>query len=271
MRRVGSICDLGATCLAQALAGNRSLTVLTLSNANITHTGCAVLCASLSLANRTLVSINLSGNPLSARGATSLGAMLRRNVSLRVLEVEDCGLGPAKGIARAITDSPRPHGFLLFGPILCQHAEAMGLPASAGLEEDAWGNAEVVGFVWGRHASLLAAFAMGLLPGAGLASPVRAFEHAADCLVVVASQFWRGGAPPGVGQANEDEDEEDEGWRLWFAKGGVLGGDVPHMRSPYSSLRDVSGTLEWHRHWSLREEGLFSVEMWDAAAMWESL
>jgi len=108
--------DEGVRALAELLRGSSSLRHLNLAYNSIGHRGWRTLADAL-MANTSLVTISVAGNEVCGDwqsphsdmrevGGVAIGHMLRKNTSLRTLDLGSCGLGVCSlvGVAQALIE-----------------------------------------------------------------------------------------------------------------------------------------------------------------------
>jgi len=91
--RENGINDEGCSIIAKMLLQNHTLSVLSLENNSILFTGCKYLRDVLGNKKATLISLDVSSNPLGDLGCKFIAEMIERNNSLTYLNVENCRLG----------------------------------------------------------------------------------------------------------------------------------------------------------------------------------
>ena len=84
-----SICNKGLSSLVDALRSNKSLETLDIGHTGIGDEGIAILSDALSMRDFSIPRLNLSGNNITDKGVALLSRALRRNTSLRSLDLMD--------------------------------------------------------------------------------------------------------------------------------------------------------------------------------------
>ena len=123
--------DDGTRCLAGALTTNTSLARIRLSHCSITATGVLHLVEMLRV-NCAVTELGLSGNwGIGDAGAAHLARALRRCPSLRVLDLDDCGItaAGARLLAEAVVANTRLALEQLCGVNLLPHLPPSLVPA----------------------------------------------------------------------------------------------------------------------------------------------